>query len=776
MSPEAEMTGRRNDGTTERRNREQTPVPSLRRSVVPSFCHSLRDVRLVVAFVILAWARLARADGDVHAEFRLDGRPHAGVPFVLSLLVEGFDEQPAPDVPKLDIPGAKVTQAGPPQPNVSRSIQIVNGRRSDSVRVTWVVRWRIEADKEGALHVPSLTVAQGSKHVSATPGDISVDTVPTTDDMRVELGLPDRPIFIGESAKATLTWLFRRDPADRPQFAIPVMSLDEITVSAPPTTDKQHAIEIEAAGKTLELPYTVDQTTVDGQKYNRLTATFFLAPRKAGKLDMPPATVVAALAVGQADFFGNSRSKLFRATDVARTLEVRPLPEQDRPASFAGAVGSLFSLAVTASRSVVQLGEPVDLAIQVKSDQALDTLALARLDGEGGLPRDKFTVPQDPPTGELSDDGKVKTFKVTVQVAGPTNEIPALAFSYFDPKSRTYQTIHSDPIAPVGEERQRRRHERRRRCDADQEQAAGAGRRRPRARRRRRSRTINAGRDRRDAARGAGAVGVDRPALRAADRAARRAQLAAAHRRRSRGGRRGPRRATPRRAGARHREGKARARRRRRARRRGAQPRQGARPHAGRPGAREDRDRELRARFEATKPLPAALHRGDARARDARWLDDARRSKGKLPRAAVLLVLLAFGAPAIARAEPPAPRPTDALADGRAAYADAMKAASASGGARPRSRAPRSRSARPRAPSRDIPSSSPTGATPRSAPATSRSRRSRTGARSRSIPTTRARATTSRGYAIARATSTSSRPPAPATPCSSSTAGRARAG
>jgi hypothetical protein len=83
----------------------------------------------------------------------------------------------------------------------------------------------------------------------------------------------------------------------------------------------------------------------------------------------------------------------------------------------------------------------------VKSNQRLDTLSLGKLDGEGGLPKDKFVVPAESPTGELAEDGKAKTFKVTAQVTGAANEIPALAFSYFDPVKGTYQTIHSDPIA-----------------------------------------------------------------------------------------------------------------------------------------------------------------------------------------------------------------------------------------------------------------------------------------------------------------------------------------
>jgi len=93
---------------------------------------------------------------------------------------------------------------------------------------------------------------------------------------------------------------------------------------------------------------------------------------------------------------------------------------------------------VRTSRSVVQLGEPVELDITIKSNQRLDALALGKLDGDGGLPRDKFTVPVDPPTGTLANDGKTKTFKVVAQVTGLTTEIPAIAFAYFDPAKRTF--------------------------------------------------------------------------------------------------------------------------------------------------------------------------------------------------------------------------------------------------------------------------------------------------------------------------------------------------
>ena len=98
---------------------------------------------------------IAHAQRGASAQFSLGrgGQPHAGVPFTLDLVVEGFDESPAPAQPKLDIANAVVTPLGV-TPNTSRSIQIINGRRIDSTRVTWMLRWRVVVERAGSLRVP----------------------------------------------------------------------------------------------------------------------------------------------------------------------------------------------------------------------------------------------------------------------------------------------------------------------------------------------------------------------------------------------------------------------------------------------------------------------------------------------------------------------------------------------------------------------------------------------------------------------------------------------
>ncbi len=403
-------------------------------------------VALVAFGLGLALAGSAHAQS---AELKLRERPHADLPFTIQLAVSGFDEAPAPDQPKLEIPNAQITPLGW-QPNSSRSITIVNGRRVDDTRVTWVMSWRIVVPRAGTLRVPAMTVKQGSKTATTRAGEIEVDTVPTTQDMKVQLALPDRPVFVGETVPVKIAWLFRAQPEDQ-TFSVPLATSDALTVSGPPVTQgSRRTITIAAGAKDLELPFDVDKVTEGGLEYTRLVANFFVAPRTVpagGKLEVAPTSVVAALQFGRRDFFGNAATRLFRALDIARTLEIKPLPETDRPPAFAGAVGEQFSIDVRASRSVVSLGEPVELEVTIKADQRLDTLSLGKLDGPGRLPKDKFTAPAESPTGELSADGKTKTFKVVAQVTGPATEIPAIAFSYFDPKAAKYQTINSQPIA-----------------------------------------------------------------------------------------------------------------------------------------------------------------------------------------------------------------------------------------------------------------------------------------------------------------------------------------
>ncbi len=390
----------------------------------------------------------AAQQGGTVARYQLGGEAYAGLPFVLAVVVEGFDDGPAPAQPPLTVPGASISPLG--VEHRGAATVIINGRRIDQGGGTWVLKYRVEAEKGGAINLPSVTVTQGGKSAVCQGGRLEVAELDTTTDMAIELALPQRPVYVGETIPVEIAWLLRKDPQDQ-TLNVPLLGLaDSFAITALPPANPRQTISFPAGGRDLELGYTQDQITRGGGAYTRLRFDVLVTPLKVGALVIPPAQVVARLQTGVGrDAFGfpTARSALYRASDVARTLEVRALPETGKPPSFGGAVGSSFSLAVAASRSVVQLGEPVELELTIKSDRRLDAVGLPKLDGPGGLPRDEFRVPDEAPIGELSADGLSKKFKVSAQVIGPATEIPALAFAYFDPAAATYQTIHSEPIA-----------------------------------------------------------------------------------------------------------------------------------------------------------------------------------------------------------------------------------------------------------------------------------------------------------------------------------------
>lgn len=126
-------------------------------------------------------------------------------------------------------------------------------------------------------------------------------------------------------------------------------------------------------------------------------------------------------------------------------IHVLPLPQENVPPGFTGAVGE-YSLAVTASPTNVAVGEPIQVRIELSGRGALDKLALPRLQGWEG-----FKVY--PPTARVEIDDALgtrgtKRFRLDAvpERVGITNS-PEVVFSYFDAQAEQYRTLKSKPLA-----------------------------------------------------------------------------------------------------------------------------------------------------------------------------------------------------------------------------------------------------------------------------------------------------------------------------------------
>ncbi len=126
----------------------------------------------------------------------------------------------------------------------------------------------------------------------------------------------------------------------------------------------------------------------------------------------------------------------------ARNINVRPLPEKNKPENFNGAVGN-YSFKVTPSKKQVKFGESLDVTVEVSGKGNLKLFELPKLvfptDFDVFEPKhlEEVNTPLSGMIGKISD-----TYTIVPQSKGKFL-IKPFTFSYFDLKTNSYKTIRS---------------------------------------------------------------------------------------------------------------------------------------------------------------------------------------------------------------------------------------------------------------------------------------------------------------------------------------------
>lgn len=407
-----------------------------------------------IAAAVVALAALFGLAGSAAAEPRatasLDTRAdaiYAGLPFGLTISATGFAETPTPEISAVQISGCQLKLLGV-SPRTSTQISIINGNTTRSSEVSFEFQYRTVCSSPGTYTLPAVTLTQQGHTAHTRAASFRVQAVDTSTDMRLAIEVPDRAMWVGESFPIHIDWYLRRQPQDQ-TFVLPVFASDALTIAPPPGTN-QATLTFLAGDAPVELPYQRSDTSIDGIDYTRYRFSAMATAHESGQLTFPPASVVAKLEVGaQRGVFGFRvpQVALFRAESDPVKLKIRPLPLAGQPPSFANAIGSAYSIDVTAGRTVVRVGEPIDLEITVHSKADLTGLRLPELSAMG-LSADEVEVIGDSGAGQRTPDNLGVTFHVTARLLKKTvTAVPALSFSFFDPEAGQYRTVTSEPIA-----------------------------------------------------------------------------------------------------------------------------------------------------------------------------------------------------------------------------------------------------------------------------------------------------------------------------------------
>ena len=192
---------------------------------------------------------------------------------------------------------------------------------------------------------------------------------------------------------------------------------------------------------------TVERGTYKNEPYNEVVwRKVVLYPQKTGKLVLEPLSLNLSVGIPtqKRDFFG---SKIYRQVQKTTTtgkniINVKALPEKNKPDNFTGAVGQ-FDFDVVLSKKSLKASESFQAKVKVNGKGNLKLFKLPKIVVPNTLElyepeyKENIKVLLSGMKGSIED-----SYTIVPQFQGKY-PIPEISFSYFDPIKKEYKTLNS---------------------------------------------------------------------------------------------------------------------------------------------------------------------------------------------------------------------------------------------------------------------------------------------------------------------------------------------
>ncbi len=340
--------------------------------------------------------------------------------------------------------------------------QLVEGRNFQFTYSS-VYNYTVMPLKAGTFKIPPQSIGVSGNSIQTPALTLNVADSPgrsarssrragTTDPNRIgfiELVLAKSTVYVGEMIPTEVRVGF--------DARVPVESLGS-------------GIQISGQGFTTQKFPEPRQTieTVNGKSYQVWVFKTAISAARPGKIEIGPAEMTPVVRIARSNprrqalpndlfdmddpffnsFFNDpafqpSTPQELSLKSQAQSIEVKSLPP-NAPPGFAGAIGS-FTLQAEAKPKSVQIGDPITISATLTGRGNFDRVTAPELADDRGW--HKY-----PPSGTFKKDDDVgisgaKTFETVLSANEPKQNVPPLAFSYFDPVKATYVTLRSDPLA-----------------------------------------------------------------------------------------------------------------------------------------------------------------------------------------------------------------------------------------------------------------------------------------------------------------------------------------
>lgn len=359
-----------------------------------------------------------------------------GESVVLTLKFEGVAPSGMPQIP--EIPGLQMVGG------VSSAVNSVLTPEGMTSTTSYSVN--LIAQHTGDITIPVLTIDIGGQRFQSQPLHLKVaqnDPNAPQQDLGdrlafLSLSLPKKELYLGEVLPVELRLYLRGDVLKISDPQIPPLRGDGFTSSK--FVQGERYTRRVGNNQFTVIPILTALTPVkDGQlTLDSLNGSVIVYRQAGGRRQMNPFDIDS--------FFGPPMEQQQVPLSIEQqTINVRPLPSENVPAGFNGAVGS-YTMTFNAGPTNVAVGDPITVKVQVSGRGNLDLINIP----EQPAWRDFKTYP--PTTKvETHDQLGIQGTKFFEEIIVPQNSdiktLPSLSFSYFDPDQKAYRILSQPAVA-----------------------------------------------------------------------------------------------------------------------------------------------------------------------------------------------------------------------------------------------------------------------------------------------------------------------------------------
>lgn len=432
----------------------------------------MRTLLFLLLAPLVAFAQSPTLEVNVNRD-----RVYLGESFLLEVKVGGADNPDAPDLSAIQNCAIELLGS---QSASQYSITIVNGRMTKTGFTGRRFTYKLTPTAEGSVNTGPITATVAGTPLTAIGPAVTVTGITQQDTVSLAVIASRDTVLVDEPFDIRLSIKIRRlpgqfaevdplFPADPPHLEADYLNAKEMDGLKGPDYQRllnERLIQRNQPGFTLN-NYTTQADLFDfsammgqqgtparfkldrraitenGNAYWEYGLTVPYSPLAEGSYTFGPALFKGNVPIS-VDQTGNAKGESVFAVGNAAIVRVIPPPEETRPTSYSGAIGSNLVAEAALDAQTCNVGDPLKLTLTLSGAIQMRNLTPPKLSLQTNL-LDHFDFYDESVQTVKQDNQRRYSYTLRPRHSG-SFEFPPVEVSFYDVTSRQYRTIQTEPI------------------------------------------------------------------------------------------------------------------------------------------------------------------------------------------------------------------------------------------------------------------------------------------------------------------------------------------